>query len=97
MQHPAEPAAYTESSSPPGRLAGFPKRGLGSPERLAGFPKRVFSRDSNIGQQPVVQRAEGLPSLPAIEPNFDGTAPTRQHGSNGHHNRAGPDRLPNGK
>jgi hypothetical protein len=84
-----------KSSNAPERLAGFPKRFLSSPERLAGFPNRVFSRDSDIGQQPVVQLTQVPPSLPAIEPNFDGSGPTRQHGSNGRHERTGPNRLPN--
>jgi hypothetical protein len=61
----------------------------GSPERLAGFPKRVFTRDSNVIQKPVVQRAQLLPSTPAIEPNLYGAAPIRSNVLTGLRRRTG--------
>jgi hypothetical protein len=35
----------------------------GPPEWPAGLPKGVFTRDSDVIQQPIVQRAQVLPSL----------------------------------
>jgi hypothetical protein len=50
----------------------------GFPERLAGFPKRLFTRDSHVIEQSVVQRAQLPPSAPAIEPSLDDVSPARQ-------------------
>jgi hypothetical protein len=43
------------------RPAGLPQAGV--PEWLRGFPKHVFTRNSNIFQQAVVERIQILPPL----------------------------------
>jgi hypothetical protein len=45
------------------RPAGLPQAGV--PEWLRGFPKHVFTRNSNIFQQAIVERIQILPPLPA--------------------------------
>ena len=63
----------------PARQAGKSPASSGSPERLAGFRKRRFTRDSDIVEQPIIQQAQVLPSLPAHEPGFHGSDTTQQH------------------
>jgi hypothetical protein len=44
------------------------RTGLDCAERPASFPRRFFTRDSDIVQQPVVERAQVMPPLPATKP-----------------------------
>jgi hypothetical protein len=55
--------------------------------------KRLFRRDSNVGQQPVIQLAQ-VPPLPApLEPAYSVVNPARQQGSTGRDGSGGPNRL----